>query len=66
MKYIYVKLEKPLDCVLLKLLPPIPLKSAEYHQLENKRFLEAFRCPEAEFEPVKKVFEETGIGFRVY
>ena len=65
-KHIYVKLENPLDCILLKLLPPIPLKSAEYRQIENKRHLEAFRCTWDEFDPVVKAFEKLGIGFRVY
>ena len=65
-KYIHVKLQEPLDCVLLKMLPPIPLKSAEYRQIEKKEFLQAFRCTLDEFESIEKAFEELNIGFRVY
>jgi len=65
-KHIHVKLEKPLDCVLLKFLPPIPLKASEYRQIEGKEFLEAFKCIEEEFVPVKIAFDEIGIVYKVY
>ena len=65
-KYIYCKLQEPLDCVLLSLLPQIPMKSIECRQIENKEHLEAFTCTLDEFGPIGKAFEELNIGFRVY
>jgi len=66
MKHIYCRLKKPLDCDLLSLLMPVQLKSMEYRQIDNRKYLESFKCTEKEFEIIKKSFAIVGLKYKIY
>jgi len=45
---------------------PIQLKSMEYRQIDDKTYLEAFKCTKEEFDIIKKCFDNVVLKYKIY